>query len=137
MSETLWDSGPRLWDDGLGQWWDSASSEDIIHGGAAFLRPWRPDYTKQREERGITERQKQAAKLIESAASLKWQDDALRLAIDAFDAAEQEGEDEGIFFALIDIYQVNAALAIEWINTTRKRWLFLQNQNAIAVLLLT
>jgi hypothetical protein len=134
---TIWDNGATTWDNGATTWDAATSSEDIIHGGAAFLRPWRPDYTKQREERGITERQKQAAKLIESAASLKWQDDALRLAIDAFDAAEQEGEDEGIFFALIDIYQVNAALAIEWINTTRERWLFLQNQNAIAVLLLT
>lgn len=136
MAGTTWDGGATTWDSNT-TFWDGASpSEDLINGGVPFQQTRRLDVSAERERRGITRRQEQAAEAIKEAAALQWQVDALDRAIAAFDAAETHNESDQIATLLQNIYDANSEQAQRWLATVREQWLFRQNQNAIAVLLL-
>lgn len=136
MAGTTWDGGLTAWDGGLTQWDGAAPTEDLINGGIPFQPVRRPNVTLDRERRGITKRQEQAAEAIKEAVALQWQVDALERAIAAFDAAETHNESDQIATLLQNIYDANSEQAQRWLATVREQWLFRQNQNAIAVLLL-
>lgn len=138
---TTWDSNTTFWDgttwDSNTTFWDCASpTVDLINGGIPFQPVKRPNVATDRERRGITRRQEQAAEAIKEAAALQWQVDALDRAIAAFDAAETHNESDQIATLLQNIYDANSEQAQRWLATVREQWLFRQNQNAIAVLLL-
>lgn len=133
---TTWDGGATTWDAGLTLWDGATGDVDVINGGVPFQPTKRFDAAAEREKRGITKRQERAAEAIKEAASLQWQSDALDRAIAAFDAVETRDETAYVFTLLQNIYDANSEQAQKWLATVREQWLFRQNQNAIAVLLL-